>query len=78
MNDLMSEGEAKALRAYRIADRLASIEGRFYFETRAKGVEPFFLSYDTKKELVRHREQLPHLIQDLKQTHFLSNAAAQH
>lgn len=76
--DLMDQGEENAFRAYRIADRLASIEGRIYLEARAKGLEPLFPSYDAKRELARHREQLPHLIQDLKHRHYLSNAAAQH
>ena len=75
--DLMEQGEENAFRAYRIADRLASIEGRLYFEARLKGTEPLHPSFDAKRELARHREQLPHLIQDLKQTHFLSDAAAQ-
>lgn len=75
--DLMDQGEDNPFRAYRIADRLASIEGRLYLEARLKGTEPLYPSYDAKKELARHRDQLPHLIQDLKQWYYLSNAAAQ-
>ena len=77
--DLMDEGEENAFRAYRVAERLASIEGRLTFEAMRQGVEsPLHLSYVAKKELAQHREQLPHLTQDLTQKHFLSNAAAQH
>lgn len=42
--ELMEQGDENAFRAYRIADRLASIEGRLYLEARAKGLEPLFPS----------------------------------
>lgn len=77
--DLMDQGEENVFRAYRIADRLTSIEGRFYFEALQKGLDtPFNMSFMARRELDYHREELPHLAQDLMQRNFLSEAAAYH
>jgi hypothetical protein len=77
--DLMDEGERNPFRAYRIAERLASIEGRLKFEVLKRGGEPLLpLSYAAKKELAVHKEQTPQLSQELQKTYSLSKAAAQH
>jgi len=75
--DLMDQGEKSPYRAYQIANRLASIEGRLTFEARAKGKEALYPSYDAKKELAQHREQLPHLAQELMRKYDLSDIASQ-
>jgi len=75
--DLMDQGEKSPYRAYQIADRLATIEGRLIFEARAKGKEALYPSFDAKKELARHREELPHLSQELMRRHGLSDIASQ-
>jgi len=75
--DLMEQGEKSSYRAYQIANRLASIEGRLTSEARAKGMEALYPSYDAKKELARHREELPHLSQELMRRYDLSDTASQ-
>lgn len=77
--DLMDEREENPFRAYKIAERLASIEGRLTYETVQKGTEPpLYLSYVAKKEFNQHREQLPDLAQELMKWYDLSDTAAQH
>jgi len=75
--DLMDQGEKSPDRAYQIANRLASIEGRLTFEAKVKGREALYPSYDAKKEFARHREELPHLSQELMRRYDLSDITSQ-
>lgn len=76
--DLMDQGETNPYRTYHLADRLASIEGRLDFEARLKGTEALYPSYDAKKELIKHREELPQLAKDLSNRYFLPQTTSSH
>lgn len=76
--DLMDQGEKSSYRAYQIADRLATIEGRLDFEARLKGTEPLYPSYDAKKELAQHREEFPQLMKELSSRYFLPQTVTSH
>lgn len=71
--DLMEQGETNAYRAYNIADRLASIEGRLYFEALQKGGEPLHPSFDAKREFDKNQGQAPQLAAELIRTHYISD-----
>ena len=75
--DLMDQGETSAFKAYSIADRLASIEGRFYFEALQKDSEPpFNMPFMAQRELNRHMDELPQLMKDLTRQYYLSETTA--
>lgn len=77
--DLMDQGETNAYSAYRIADRLASIEGRLYFDALQKDTDPpFNMPFMAQREFSRYQEQLPHLIEDLARRYSLSETTAHH
>lgn len=74
--DLMDEGETNAYRAYSIADRLASIEGRLYFEALQKGGEPLHPSFDARREFYKNQAQAPQLAAELIRQHYISEKSA--
>lgn len=77
--DLMDEGEKSFFRVLQTSDRLASIEGRLYFEAlQQEKPQPFHISFMAKRELNYHREQVPQLSQDLSAKHSLSETTAAH
>jgi hypothetical protein len=77
--DLMDQGETNTFRAYSIADRLASIEGRLYFEALQKDTDPpFNMSFMAQREFNHHQNELPQLMNELARSYSLSETAAHH
>lgn len=75
--DLMDQGEENAYRAYSKADRLASIEGRLYFEALQKGLDsPFNMPFMAKREFEKNQEQASSIAQELIKKNTLSEMAA--
>lgn len=77
--DQMDQGETNAYRAYSMADRLASIEGRIYFEALQKGVEePFNMPFMAKREFNQNQEHVLQLMKNLSDRYFVPQTIAYH
>jgi len=75
--DMMNEGEKNVFRAYRTADRLATIEGRLIFEAEQQGKpKPFNISFVARRELSQHTEQRPDIEQQLHEKYGISGRIA--
>jgi len=75
--NVMNEGEKNVFRAFRIADRLATIEGRLTFEARQQGKpQPFNLPFIARRELAQHTEQRPDIARQLNEKYGISGRTA--
>ncbi len=71
--------ENDGLRAHMIAERLASIEGRLYLESKQMGDKiSLNIAKLAHQELKKHREYTPKLTEELSQKHLLSKDIAAH
>jgi hypothetical protein len=77
--DLIDQGETSTYQAYSMADRLASIEGRLYFEALQKNVDPpFNMPFMAGRELNHHQNELPQLMNELARGYSISETTSYH